>query len=77
MVASCMEPGDAIPCCIVDDCTDWHFAVLFPPVDGADKLCDRVSDAVLDACLTVDPDAKVACGELDLNGHVMAARLDL
>lgn len=26
-----------------------------------DKLCDRVSDAILDACLRVDPDAKVAC----------------
>jgi S-adenosylmethionine synthetase len=26
-----------------------------------DKLCDQVSDAVLDAALTVDPHAKVAC----------------
>jgi S-adenosylmethionine synthetase len=26
-----------------------------------DKLCDQVSDAVLDACLTVDPKSKVAC----------------
>jgi S-adenosylmethionine synthetase len=38
---------------------------------GADKLCDRVSDAVLDACLTVDPDAKVACGELELRSPEM------
>ena len=29
-----------------------------------DKLCDQVSDAILDAHLKVDPDAKVACGEL-------------
>lgn len=26
-----------------------------------DKLCDQISDAVLDACLKIDPDAKVAC----------------
>merc|ERR1712226_1263932 len=26
-----------------------------------DKLCDQVSDSVLDACLTVDPQSKVAC----------------
>jgi S-adenosylmethionine synthetase len=26
-----------------------------------DKLCDQVSDAILDACLTQDPDSKVAC----------------
>lgn len=26
-----------------------------------DKLCDYISDAVLDACLTQDPESKVAC----------------
>jgi S-adenosylmethionine synthetase len=26
-----------------------------------DKLCDQVSDAILDACLAVDPKSKVAC----------------
>ncbi|MCE2196959.1 hypothetical protein GQ599_10590, partial [Streptococcus thermophilus] len=26
-----------------------------------DKICDQVSDAVLDAHLSQDPDAKVAC----------------
>jgi S-adenosylmethionine synthetase len=26
-----------------------------------DKLCDQVSDAVLDACLKADPDSRVAC----------------
>lgn len=26
-----------------------------------DKLCDQVSDAILDACLTLDPNAHVAC----------------
>ena len=28
-----------------------------------DKICDQISDAVLDAHLEQDPDAKVACGE--------------
>ncbi|WP_348240426.1 S-adenosylmethionine synthetase N-terminal domain-containing protein, partial [Salmonella enterica] len=26
-----------------------------------DKICDQVSDAVLDACLAQDPLSKVAC----------------
>ncbi len=25
-----------------------------------DKLCDQISDGVLDACLSIDPNAKVA-----------------
>ncbi|MEQ2167978.1 hypothetical protein GOODEAATRI_009597 [Goodea atripinnis] len=28
-----------------------------------DKICDQISDAVLDAHLKHDPDAKVACGK--------------
>lgn len=28
-----------------------------------DKICDQVSDAVLDAHLREDPDARVACGK--------------
>ncbi len=27
-----------------------------------DKLCDQVSDAVLDACIREDPTSRVACG---------------
>lgn len=30
----------------------------------ADKICDQISDAVLDAHLKQDPDAKVACGKI-------------
>ncbi|MCF0116807.1 MAG: methionine adenosyltransferase [Bacilli bacterium] len=26
-----------------------------------DKLCDQISDAILDACLAIDPEARVAC----------------
>jgi S-adenosylmethionine synthetase len=37
-----------------------------------DKLCDQLSDAVLDACLTVDPDAKVACEAAAKSNLVMA-----
>lgn len=47
-----------------------------------DKVCDQISDAILDACLTLDPHARVACecfattnlvvigGEITMNGHV-------
>jgi S-adenosylmethionine synthetase len=36
-----------------------------------DKLCDQVSDAVLDACLAQDKDSKVACETCAKTGMVM------
>lgn len=36
-----------------------------------DKLCDKVSDAVLDACLAQDPKSKVACETCCKTGMVM------
>eukprot|EP01029_Cantina_marsupialis_P028699 TRINITY_DN777893_c0_g1_i1.p1 TRINITY_DN777893_c0_g1~~TRINITY_DN777893_c0_g1_i1.p1 ORF type:complete len:413 (-),score=113.69 TRINITY_DN777893_c0_g1_i1:160-1326(-) len=36
-----------------------------------DKLCDAVSDAVLDACLAQDPESKVACETATKTGMVM------
>jgi len=36
-----------------------------------DKLCDQVSDAVLDACLKEDPNAKVACETSSKTGLVL------
>lgn len=30
-----------------------------------DKICDQVSDAVLDACIREDPLSRVACGKLN------------
>eukprot|EP00931_Biecheleriopsis_adriatica_P080889 TRINITY_DN5422_c0_g2_i1.p1 TRINITY_DN5422_c0_g2~~TRINITY_DN5422_c0_g2_i1.p1 ORF type:complete len:383 (-),score=92.95 TRINITY_DN5422_c0_g2_i1:36-1184(-) len=36
-----------------------------------DKLCDRVSDAVLDACLAQDADSRVACDATTKSGMVM------
>ncbi|BBN19170.1 S-adenosylmethionine synthetase [Marchantia polymorpha subsp. ruderalis] len=36
-----------------------------------DKLCDQISDAVLDACLEQDPDSKVACEACTKTNMVM------
>jgi len=36
-----------------------------------DKLADQVSDAVLDACLTEDPDSRVACETFTTTGMVL------
>merc|ERR1711966_448502 len=38
---------------------------------GPDKLCDQVSDAILDACLTADPLSKVACETATKDNMVM------
>jgi len=36
-----------------------------------DKICDQVSDAVLDACLAADPKAKVACETAAKTGMIL------
>lgn len=36
-----------------------------------DKLCDQISDAVLDACLRQDPQSRVACETCSKTGMVM------
>ncbi len=38
-----------------------------------DKLCDQVSDAILDACLAVDPQSRVACESVAKTGFVLVA----
>jgi len=38
-----------------------------------DKLCDQVSDAILDACLAVDPASRVACETVAKTGFVLLA----
>ncbi|HPY62872.1 MAG TPA: methionine adenosyltransferase, partial [Kiritimatiellia bacterium] len=38
-----------------------------------DKLCDAVSDAILDACLAQDPRSRVACETLAKTGMVVVA----
>ena len=36
-----------------------------------DKICDQISDAVLDAFLAIDPNARVACEAAVTTGLVM------
>src|SRR5580692_6863387 len=38
-----------------------------------DKLCDQVSDAILDACLAVDPNSRVACETVAKTGFCLVA----
>src|SRR5512138_2365774 len=38
-----------------------------------DKLCDQVSDAILDACLAIDPHSRVACETVAKTGFVLVA----
>ena len=38
-----------------------------------DKLCDQISDAILDAIITLDPNARVACETLVTTGQVHVA----
>ena len=36
-----------------------------------DKVCDRISDAILDACLMQDPNSRVACESLTTTNLVV------
>lgn len=38
-----------------------------------DKVCDRVSDAILDACLEQDPNSRVACETMTTTGTVIVS----
>ncbi len=38
-----------------------------------DKLCDQIVDAVLDGCLALDRNARVACEVLATQGHIVLA----
>lgn len=42
-----------------------------------DKICDQVSDAILDACLREDPMSKVACETAAKTGMLYASILKL
>ena len=39
-----------------------------------DKMCDQISDAVLDAIIAVDPNARVACETSTTTGHRLRLR---
>ena len=43
--------------------TAWH----------PDKICDQISDAILDACLAEDPDSRVACECLVTTGTIIVS----
>nr|MDD3720530.1 methionine adenosyltransferase [Candidatus Gracilibacteria bacterium] len=38
-----------------------------------DKMCDQISDAILDACLSEDPNSRVACESLVTTGTVIVS----
>lgn len=40
-------------------------------------MCDQISDAILDAHLQQDPDAKVACGEYQDNPDLLMIQVNL
>ena len=48
----------------------FHFTSESVTEGHPDKLCDQVSDAVLDALLAVDPDSRVACETATTTGTV-------
>ena len=51
-----------------------HFYSAESVTDGhPDKLCDQIADAVLDGCLTLDRNARVACEVLATKGHIVLA----
>ena len=51
----------------------WLFTSESVSEGHPDKVCDRISDSVLDAYLAADPDARVACETLATTDHVTIA----
>lgn len=49
----------------------FHFSSESVTEGHPDKICDQISDAVLDACLTLDPYSKVACETCCKTGMIM------
>uniref|UniRef100_A0A8D0A1F3 S-adenosylmethionine synthase n=1 Tax=Sander lucioperca TaxID=283035 RepID=A0A8D0A1F3_SANLU len=50
-----------------------HFSEKILMCYSTDKICDQISDAVLDAHLRQDPDAKVACETVAKTGMILLA----
>lgn len=51
-----------------------HFITCESVTEGhPDKMCDQISDAVLDACLTQDPYSRVACETLTTTWIIIVA----
>ncbi|XP_067139134.1 S-adenosylmethionine synthase-like [Centruroides vittatus] len=59
----------------VDGCENGHDTFLFTSESVGeghpDKICDQISDAILDAHLEQDPNAKVACETATKTGMIM------
>jgi S-adenosylmethionine synthetase len=51
----------------------FYFASESVTEGHPDKLCDSISDAILDACLTQDPNSKVACESVAKSNTIMIA----
>ena len=53
--------------------SDYHFTSESVTEGHPDKVCDQISDAILDACLADDPHARVACETLVKTGMAIIA----
>jgi len=60
-----------MPVQTVDGCEKFLFTSESVGEGHPDKMCDQVSDAILDAHLKQDPDAKVACETVTKTGMIM------
>ncbi|KAL9649866.1 hypothetical protein ABK040_009678 [Willaertia magna] len=49
----------------------FHFSSESVTEGHPDKICDQISDAVLDACLKIDPYSKVACETCCKTGMIL------
>jgi S-adenosylmethionine synthetase len=49
----------------------YHFTSESVTEGHPDKICDAVSDAILDALLTVDPNSRVACETMTTTGLIV------
>lgn len=70
MAAATMTAAEAAPPTVAEENT-FLFTSESVNEGHPDKLCDQVSDAVLDACLEQDEWAKVACETASKTGMVM------
>ena len=51
----------------------WTFTSESVTEGHPDKMCDQISDAILDAHLAEDPDSRVACEALTKTGMIVVA----
>lgn len=68
---SCQVPGPPVKMSDLLDDGSFMFTSESVGEGHPDKICDQISDAVLDAHLKQDPDAKVACETVCKTGMVL------